>query len=277
MAAPTLEDIDAIAAAIQSRSELRPRVALILGSGLGPLADAVKSATHIPAAELPGWPVSSVEGHAGQVVLGSLEGADVGIVQGRVHFYEGYSMQELGIPIRVMRRLGADTLIVTNAAGGLNSDFSVGDLMLIVDQIFLPGMVGHSPLIGPNLDEFGPRFPDMSQAYDPELRKLAQQVADKHSIPLRHGVYICLGGPAFETPAEQRLMVTLGADAVGMSTAYEVVVARHAGMRVLGFSGITNVWAVDGSSEASHEEVLQAGKQVAPKLETVLRGVLRKL
>lgn len=277
MAAPTLENLDAIAAAVRSRTELQPRVALILGSGLGPLADAVESATRIPAAELPGWPVSSVEGHAGQVVLGSLEGTAVGIVQGRVHFYEGYSMQQLGVPVRVMRRLGADTLIVTNAAGGLNPDFAVGDLMLIVDQIFLPGMAGYSPLRGPNLDELGPRFPDMSQPYDRGLRELAKQVAEAAQITLQEGVYVSLAGPAFETPAELRMLRSLGGDAVGMSTAHEVVVARHAGMRTLGFSGITNLASFDGSSPASHQEVLQAGKQVAPKLETVLRGVLRKL
>lgn len=277
MAAPTLENLDAIAAAVRSRTELQPRVALILGSGLGPLADAVESATRIPAAELPGWPVSSVEGHAGQVVLGSLEGTAVGIVQGRVHFYEGYSMQQLGVPVRVMRRLGADTLIVTNAAGGLNPEFAVGDLMLIVDQIFLPGMAGYSPLRGPNLDELGPRFPDMSQPYDRGLRELAKQVAEAAQITLQEGVYVSLAGPAFETPAELRMLRSLGGDAVGMSTAHEVVVARHAGMRTLGFSGITNLASFDGSSPASHQEVLQAGKQVAPKLETVLRGVLRKL
>lgn len=149
--------------------------------------------------------------------------------------------------------------------------------MRIVDQIFMPGLTGHSPLIGPNLDQFGPRFPDMSQAYDAELGALAEQVAAEQSIRLRNGVYICLGGPAFETPAEQRAIKLLGADAVGMSTAHEVIVARHAGMQVLGFSGITNVWALDGSSQASHEEVLQAGTLIAPKLETIIRGVLRKV
>lgn len=277
MQVPTLAEIDGIARTIRARTKLQPRVALVLGSGLGALADSVEPAARIKTRELSGWPVSSVEGHAGQLVLGSLEGQPVCIVQGRVHFYEGYSMQRLAVPIRVLRRLGAELLIVTNAAGGLNQEFNVADLMLITDHIFLPGMAGHSPLRGPNLDELGPRFPDMSQAYDPELRQLAEQVAADNSMELRHGVYICLAGPSFETPAEQRLMKLLGADAVGMSTAYEVVVARHAGMRVLGISGITNVWAVDGSSEASHEEVLQAGSAIEPKMETIVRGVLRKL
>lgn len=276
MDVPTLEEIDAITRAIQARSDLRPRVALVLGSGLGPLAEAVETATRISVGELPGWPVSGVEGHVGRLVLGTLDGAPVCVVQGRVHFYEGYSMQRLGVPVRVMRRLGAEILIVTNAAGGLNSDFAVGDLMMIVDQLFLPGIAGHSPLRGPNLDEFGPRFPDMSQAYDRELRELAKAVAKEAGIQLHEGVYVSLAGPSFETPAELRWLRTLGGDAVGMSTAHEVVVARHSGMRTLGFSAITNLASFDGSSPASHGEVLEAGKLVAPKLETVIRGVLRR-
>lgn len=274
---PDLAEIDAIAAAVRDRTELTPRIALVLGSGLGALADTVQSAVTISSAELPGWPVSSVEGHAGRLVFGTLEGQNVCTIQGRVHFYEGHSMQRLAVPVRVLKRLGAELLIVTNAAGGLNPDFSVADLMLIVDHIFFPGMAGHSPLRGPNLDEFGPRFPDMSQAYDPGLRQLALAVAAEHGIPIRQGVYMSLAGPSFETPAEQRLMKLLGADAVGMSTAHEVVVARHAGMRVLGISGVTNVWSLDGSSKASHAEVLQSGAVIGPKLETIIRGVLRKL
>lgn len=274
---PQLEEIDAIADTIRGVTDLKPRVALVLGSGLGALADSVQSVARIPAKDLPNWPVSNVEGHAGRLVLGSLEDQPVCIIQGRVHFYEGYSMQRLGVPIRVMRRLGAEILIVTNAAGGLNTELAVGDLMMIADQIFLPGLAGHSPLIGPNLDEFGPRFPDMSQAYDVELRQLAKQVAGEQSIRLHEGVYICLAGPTFETPAELRLLRQFGADAVGMSTAHEVVVARHAGLRTLGFSGITNLSSFDGSSKASHEEVLQAGKLIGPKLETIIRGVLRRV
>lgn len=277
MDSPTLQEIDAVVEAVRQHSAVTPRVALVLGSGLGPLADTVDSPTQIAVSELPGWPASTVEGHVGRLLLGKLEGQSVCMLQGRVHHYEGYSMQRLALPIRVMRRLGAEVLIVTNAAGGLNPDFDVADLMMIGDHIFLPGMAGNSPLRGPNLDEFGPRFPDMSRAYDRELRDMAREVADEQSIALREGVYICLGGPSFETPAEQRLMKLLGADAVGMSTAYEVVVARHAGMRVLGFSGVTNVWSLDGSSKASHDEVLQAGKRIGPKLETIVRGVLRRL
>lgn len=274
---PQLEEIDAIVDAIRRVTDRKPKVALVLGSGLGALADGVQSAARIPVTDLPNWPVSSVEGHAGRLVLGSLEDQSVCIIQGRVHFYEGYSMQRLAVPIRVMQRLGAEILIVTNAAGGLNTAFAVGDLMMIVDQIFLPGMAGHSPLIGPNLDEFGPRFPDMSQAYDLELRQMAKQVAAERSIELHEGVYLCLAGPTFETPAELRLLRQFGADAVGMSTAHEVVVARHGGLRTLGFSGITNLSSFDGSAKASHEEVLQAGKLIGPKLETIIRGVLRRV
>ena len=186
-------------------------------------------------------------------------------------------MSRLGIPVRVLQRLGADTLVVTNAAGGLNPDFRVGDLMLITDHINLPGMSGHSPLLGPNIDELGPRFPDMSQAYDRELQALAQSVAEAEQIKLQEGVYFCLGGPTFETPAEIRFLQTLGADAVGMSTAPEVTVARHGGMRTLGISGITNKASLDGSQAASHEEVLEAGSIIAPKLESLIKGVLGRL
>jgi purine-nucleoside phosphorylase len=277
MDVPTIEEIDAIVSLIQRNSDLRPRVGLVLGTGLGPLADSVDGAVRVPTSELEGWPTSTVEGHAGQLVLGTLEGQAVCAIQGRVHFYEGPSMQRLGLPIRVLQRLGADTLVVTNAAGGLNPEFRVGDLMLISDQIFLPGMAGHSPLMGPNLSEFGPRFPDMSQAYDRELRALAQTVAQEEGIELREGVYLCLGGPAFETPAELRFIDRIGADSVGMSTAHEVTVARHGGMRILGFSGITNMSSLDGSSPTSHEEVLEVGQVIVPKLEKLIRGVLRKL
>jgi purine-nucleoside phosphorylase len=274
---PTIEEIDAITETIRASSDLEPKVGLVLGSGIGSLAEAVEQAVRISTAELAGWPTSTVEGHAGQLVLGTLEGQPVGVVQGRAHFYEGHSMSRLGIPIRVLRRLGAEILIVTNAAGGLNPSMSVGDLMLITDQIFLPGMAGHSPLLGPNLSAFGPRFPDMSQAYDRELRSLAKQVAAAQGFELREGVYLCLAGPAFETPAELRFISQIGADSVGMSTAHEVLVARHSNMRVLGVSGITNITSMDGSSPASHDEVLEAGQVIVPKLEQLIRGVLRKL
>jgi purine-nucleoside phosphorylase len=244
---------------------------------LGGLADSLESSVSLPTDELPGWPISTVEGHAGRMVIGVLEGVPVCVLQGRVHYYEGYSMARIGLPIRVLQRLGADMLIVTNAAGGVNPAFEPGEVMLINDHINLIGMAGLSPLRGPNLQEFGPRFPDMSQAYDRQLQALARQVAAHEGLVLREGVYICLGGPAFETPADLRFLRMIGVDAVGMSTVPEIIVARHGGMRTLGFSGISNKVSVDGEKLTTHQEVLEAGRRVGPKLDRLIRGVLRRL
>lgn len=274
---PSVEEIDSLANRIRESTELRPKVGMILGSGLGSLADSLESSTSLATDELPGWPISTVEGHAGRMVIGILEGIPVCVLQGRVHYYEGYSMARIGLPIRVLQRLGAELLIVTNAAGGVNPAFEPGDVMLINDHINLIGMAGLSPLRGPNLQEFGPRFPDMSQAYDRQLQTLARQVAAQEGIVLREGVYICLGGPAFETPADLRFLRLIGVDAVGMSTVPEIIVARHGGMRTLGFSGISNKVSLDGEKLTTHQEVLEAGRQVGPKLERIIRGVLRRL
>ena len=273
----SMEEIDLLANRIRESTDLRPKVGMILGSGLGGLADLLESSVSLLTGELPGWPISTVEGHAGRLVIGVLEGMPVCVLQGRVHYYEGYSMARIGLPIRVLQRLGADMLIVTNAAGGVNPAFEPGDVMLINDHINLIGMAGLSPLRGPNLQEFGPRFPDMSQAYDRQLQALARQVAAQEGLVLREGVYICLGGPAFETPADLRFLRTIGVDAVGMSTVPEIVVARHAGMRALGFSGISNKVSLDGEKLTTHQEVLEAGRRVGPKLERLIRGVLRRL
>ncbi len=273
----TLEEIERVASDLRRRITVQPRVGLILGSGLGPLAEAVAEATRIQASEVEGWPTSTVEGHAGVLVFGRLEGQPVFVVQGRVHYYEGYSMPRVGLPVRVMQRLGVETLIVTNAAGGVNPEFVPGDVMLITDHVNLMGMAGHSPLRGPNLDAFGPRFPDMSQAYDRELLRLVRQVAREEGITLREGVYICLGGPNFESPADLRFLRAIGVDAVGMSTVPEVIVARHGGMRVLGLSGISNKANLDGDTVTTHEEVLEAGKVIVPKLSALIKGVLRRL
>lgn len=273
----TLDDFDVIATEIQSKTSVVPQVGLILGSGLGGVAEAVQSPTTISTEELPGWPKSTVEGHAGRLIIGQLEGQAVAVVQGRVHLYEGHPIDRIGMPVRVLQRIGAEILIVTNAAGGLDPEFERGDLMLITDHINLPGMSGHSPLVGPNLDQLGPRFPDMSQAYDRELQELARSAARDLGMELREGVYFCLAGPSFETPAELRFLRMVGADAVGMSTAHEVTAARHGGMRTLGFSGITNKASLDGEDAASHEEVLEAGLLVAPKLERLIKSVLGRL
>ena len=272
-----LEQIDKVADIIRTKIKQKPRVAVILGSGLGALADSVEEATLIPYGDLPGWPVSTVIGHQGRLVLGKLESQNVLIMQGRAHYYEGYSMSQIGLPVRVMQRLGIEILIVTNAAGAVNPEFLPGDLMLITDHLNLIGMAGSTPLRGPNLDEFGPRFPDMGRAYNRELGAMTRQIAAEKNILLHNGVYVSLAGPSFETPADLRFLRAIGADAVGMSTVPEVTVARHGGTRVLGISGISNKANLDGETLTTHEEVLEAGKQIVPKLSTLIRGVLKNL
>jgi purine-nucleoside phosphorylase len=210
-------------------------------------------------------------------VIGRLEQQEVVVMQGRSHYYEGYSMPQIGFPVRVMQRLGVEILIVTNAAGAVNPSFEPGDVMLITDHLNLLGMAGESPLRGPNFNEIGPRFPDMGIAYDRELSELSRQVAAENGFALQEGVYICLAGPSFETPADLRFLKAIGVDAVGMSTVPEVTVAVHGGMRALGLSTISNKANLDGNTITSHEEVLEAGKIVLPKLTQIVKGVLRKL
>jgi purine-nucleoside phosphorylase len=241
------------------------------------LAASVKDAVTISYGDLPLWPVSTVEGHVGRLVVGALEGKPIFVMQGRIHFYEGYSMGQVTLPVRVMQRLGLEMMIVTNAAGGVNPDFVPGDVMLITDNLNLMGMSGLNPLMGPNLDEIGPRFPDMSQAYDKKLCANARKVAAEHGIPLREGVYCGLSGPSFESPADLRFLQMAGADAVGMSTVPEVIVARHGGLRVLGLSGISNKANLDGSTVTTHQEVIEAGKIITPKMETIIRGILKTI
>ena len=273
----SIEDMDRIADEIRSRISLQPKIGLILGSGLGMLSEAIDDPTIIPYPDLPGWPISTVEGHAGELVIGSLEGQDVLVMNGRIHFYEGYEMSQVTLPIRVMQRLGIEILLVTNAAGGVNQDFVPGNPMLITDHLNLLGMAGVNPLRGPNLDEFGTRFPDMSQVYDRDLGDLARNVAQELGITLYEGIYVCLAGPTFETPADLRFLLGAGVDAVGMSTVPEVIVAIHGGLRVLGISGITNSSNLYGEAETTHEEVIETGKILAPKMMDLIRGVLRAL
>lgn len=273
----TLEQIDEAADVVRQRSSYKPRVALILGSGLNGLADSVQKADLIPFGDLPNMAVSTVHGHVGRLVIGELEGQVVFVMQGRVHFYEGHRMGEITFPIRIMQRLGIEMLFVTNAAGGVNPDFVPGDVMLITDNLNLMGMTGANPLFGPNIDELGPRFPDMSQAYDRELMVKARKSAADENIQLREGIYCGLSGPSFEGPADLRFLRLAGADAVGMSTVPEVIVARHGGMRVLGLSGISNKANLDGSTMTTHEEVIEAGKVITPKVEKIIRGVLHSL
>lgn len=278
-AMPTRQDFDEAAAAIRQATTLQPKIAIVLGSGLSALADAVQEATAIDFRAIPHFPISTIPGHQGRLVLGHLEGQPVAVMQGRTHYYEGYSIHQVTLPIRVLRLLGVETLILTNAAGGLNKSFRSGDLMLIVDHINMVGMGGVNPLRGPNDPELGPRFLDMSKAYDRGLRQMALQIAQAEGIPMHRGVYVGLAGPTFESPAEIRFLRQMGGDAVGMSTTSETVVARHGGMRVLGISGISNV-AIDDPdsvSEASHEEVLEAGALLTPRMATVIRGVISQL
>ena len=273
------QDFDEAAEIIRSRSKHRPRIGLVLGSGLNPLAEQVRDADVIPYSEIPNFPAATVEGHEGRLVLGRLAGMSVLVMQGRAHYYEGYSMQRVTFPVRVMRALGVETVILTNAAGGIDPQFTPGDLMLITDQINLIGMGGLSPLRGPNDPDLGPRFPDMSKTYDLHLRQLALRVAADLDIPVRQGIYVGLAGPTFETPAEIRFLRLIGGNAVGMSTVAEATVARHGDMRVLGISGISNVAIAeaDADAEASHEEVLEAGRLLVPRLTALLTGILAEL
>lgn len=275
----TLEEYQTAADFIRRRSQHQPQVGLVLGSGLSPLAESIASADFLAYDQIPHFPVSTVVGHAGRLVIGELAGVSVCAMQGRIHFYEGYSQAQVTFPIRVMRLLGIHTLILTNAAGGINPSFQVGDLMVIDDHINFMGLVGFNPLYGPNIDAFGSRFPSMTDVYSPALRALVDRVAAQQGETLRHGIYGALSGPTFETPAEVRLLRALGVDAVGMSTAPEATVARHAGMSVLGVSTITNtaVDILDSDAETSHEEVLETGKAVVPRLTQLIMGMLAEM
>lgn len=270
----SLAQIDEIAEKVRKQIKIQPQVGMILGSGLNGLADSVQKPVFIPYSDLPNFPISTVHGHVGRFVIGELEGKPVMVMQGRIHYYEGYTMGQITLPVRVMQRLGIPSLFVTNAAGGVHPDFAPGDVMLITDQLNLMGMSGLNPLMGPNLDEIGPRFPDMSMAYDREYFDLARKVARENGIKLQEGVYAGLSGPSFESPADLRFLRLAGADAVGMSTVPEVIIARHGGMRVLGLSGISNKANLDGSTITTHEEVIEAGKIITPKIEKIVRGVL---
>jgi len=273
----SLAQIDETAQTIRKQISIQPIAGIILGSGLNDLADSVQQAVHIAYRDLPNFPVSTVQGHVGRFVIGELEGRPVLVMQGRIHYYEGYTMGQVTLPVRVMQRLGISCMIVTNAAGGVHPDFKPGDVMLITDQLNLMGMSGLNPLMGPNLDKIGPRFPDMSRAYDREYFDLARKIAKKNKITLREGVYAGLSGPSFESPADLRFLRQAGVDAVGMSTVPEVIIARHGNMRVLGLSGISNKANLDGSTVTTHEEVMEAGKVITPKVEKIIRGVLRAL
>jgi purine-nucleoside phosphorylase len=269
-----LERIGKAADVIRSRTDLRPEVGIILGTGLSALGEDIKVEATLPYEEIPHFPLATVESHTGRLLLGRLEGKAVVAMQGRFHRYEGYTLQQVSFPVWVMHALGARTLIVSNASGGMNPYWNVGDLVLIADHI---NLLGDNPLIGPNLDELGPRFPDMSQPYDLELQRLALEVAADLKIPLRRGVYVALPGPSLETRAEYRFLRLIGADVVGMSTVPEVIVAVHAGMKVLGVSIITDACLPDALEPVELEQMLGVVRTAEPKLAALIRGVLARM
>jgi purine-nucleoside phosphorylase len=263
--------LDALQTAVRSRTDLRPVVGVILGSGLGQLADAIEEPVAIPFAELPGWPAASAPGHAGRLVLGRLEGLPVACLQGRLHLYEGNAARLVVEPVLLMGRLGASTVVLTNAAGGVNEAFPAGTLMLITDHL---NLTGHNPLLGPNDDALGPRFPDLVDAWSPRLRDLMRAAARAEGIQLHEGVYAALTGPTYETPAEVRMLRSLGADAVGMSTVLEAIAARWAGLEVCGVSLVTNPGAGVTGEPLSHDEVLAAAAEAGPRFSRLIRRFL---
>jgi purine-nucleoside phosphorylase len=268
------EKIYGAAEFLKQKYRNQPKIGLILGSGLGVLADEIENPVKIPYREIPGFPVSTVEGHAGQLVFGVLSGVEVVAMQGRFHYYEGYSMDKVTFPVRVMKAIGVESLIVTNAAGGVNESFSAGDLMIITDHI---NFTGTNPLIGPNDPKLGVRFPDMSEAYTKELRTLAKEVASRLSIDVKEGVYFGFSGPVYETPAEIRMVRVLGGDAVGMSTVPEVIVARHSGMKVLGISCISNMAAGILDQPLTHDEVIETTEKVKANFLLYIKEIVKNL
>uniref|UniRef100_A0A3Q1EK64 Purine nucleoside phosphorylase n=1 Tax=Acanthochromis polyacanthus TaxID=80966 RepID=A0A3Q1EK64_9TELE len=275
------EECRATADWLMSNTQVRPTVGIVCGSGLGGLAEMLKEPQVFKYSDIPNFPRSTVHGHAGRLVFGTLKGKPCVCMQGRFHLYEGYPIQKITLPMRVFKLMGVETMILTNAAGGLNQDYKVGDVMIIKDHINMPGFAGINPLAGPNDDRFGVRFPCMSDAYDRKLRQMAHDVASDLGLSdfLKEGVYCVLGGPSFETIAECRMLHRLGADAVGMSTVHEVIVARHAGMRCFAMSLISNQAVMDYDSEekANHEEVLETGRQRAEQLEKLVSTVVARL
>ena len=268
-----LQQIREACAYIRSCTASNPKTAIVLGTGLNGLADHIQVSCKIPYAAIPHFPVSTVQGHAGNLIFGTLGQTELMVMQGRFHYYEGYGMQQVTFPIRVMRAMGVETLILSNAAGGMNPDFQVGDLMLISDHInFFP----EHPLRGKNEETLGPRFPNMSEVYDRELLEIAACAAKKHGLRCHKGVYIGVQGPSLETPAEYRMYRLLGADCVGMSTVPEAIVAHHGGMKCLGISVVTNVFRPDAVNTDSHEEILEAGRKSEERLISMVKEIISK-
>jgi purine-nucleoside phosphorylase len=274
VSAEIVRRLDEAASRVRAASALRPTIGLVLGSGLGAFAETLEEAVGVPYSEIPHFPTSTAEGHRGALVIGRSGGTPVAVMAGRVHFYEGYSPEQVVFPVRVLGRMGVRTLVVTNAAGAVNTAFAPGQLMILLDHI---NLMGQNPLVGPNPEPLGPRFPDMSRAYDPELVALADDACHAAGLTAHHGVYIAFPGPSYETPAEIRMARGLGADAVGMSTVPEAIAARHMGMRVLGISCLTNMAAGVLDQALDHREVLAVGERVRSGLLDVLARLVRAL
>lgn len=268
------QNIQETAAVIRQRSKIQPKIGIILGTGLGALAKEIKTEATIPYSELPHFPLSTVESHAGRLLFGTLSNKQVMVMQGRFHYYEGYSMQQIAFPVRVMKAMGCDTLLVSNACGGMNPLFTAGDIMIMTDHI---NLLGDNPLIGPNDDELGPRFPDMSEPYSHDLIALAEQVALEEKIRLQKGVYVAVSGPNLETRAEYRFLRAIGADVVGMSTIPEVIVAVHSNMRVLGLSVITDNCFPDALEPVDIAKIIKTAGEAEPKLTLVMKRVIELL
>jgi purine-nucleoside phosphorylase len=271
---PFSQRLDELAAAVRARTQLVPRVGIVLGSGLGGLGAELRDVTAVPFADLPGWPNASAPGHAGRLLLGTLDGVPVVCLQGRLHLYEGNSERLVVEPVLLMGRLGAKVIVLTNAAGGVNESWPAGTLMLISDHL---NLTGRTPLLGPNDDAVGARFPDLVDAWSPRLRALVRRAAEEEEVELQEGVYAGLTGPAYETPAEVRMLRTLGADAVGMSTVLEAIAARWAGLAIVGISLVTNPGAGVTGDPLTHEEVLASAAEAAPRFTTLVRGFVRLL
>lgn len=268
-----LKKIKETASYLQSRMQYMPKTGIVLGTGLGELATQITDRQEIPYQEIPNFPISTVEGHSGKLIIGKLGETKVFAMQGRFHYYEGYSMKEVTFPVRVMKELGVETLLLSNAAGGMNPDFKIGELMIIKDHI---NLFPKHPLRGKNYDELGTRFPDMSKAYDPDLREKAKAIAAKYGIKVKEGVYVGTQGPTFETPAEYKFFSTIGGDAVGMSTVPEVIVAVHAGIKVFAMSIITDLGVEGKVIEVSHEEVQRVANSVQPNMTKIMMELIKE-
>jgi purine-nucleoside phosphorylase len=268
------DEIKKTVSAIRKKTQFEPQIGIVLGTGLGQLAREIEEVEVLPYGEIPGFPISTVESHQGRLIFGHLSGKKVVAMQGRFHYYEGYSMEQIVFPVRVMKFLGAKALLVSNACGGMNPLFERGDLMLITDHI---NMQGDNPLRGENEDSFGPRFPDMFQCYDPGLITLTEETALEEKIPLRKGIYVSLSGPTLETAAEYRMLRIIGADVVGMSTVPEVIAARHIGMKVLGLSVVTDMGLPDALGPMNHDKIIAMAEKTEPSLTRLMAKVVEKM